>query len=70
LHHFEFEAFGREFEWYVINTVFSWKGTTQLVFMDSLPPAVARQGFVTSTIWQEICSRQDQPILTLVAADL
>ena len=28
----------------------------------SPPPGVARQGFVTSTIWQVICSRKDQPI--------
>jgi len=65
LHHFEFKAFRREFEWYVLNTVFSCKGTFQSVFM-ALPPEVALQGFVTSTIWQEICSRQDQPIFLLL----
>jgi len=33
LHHFEFKTFYREFEWYVMNSVFSWKGTIESVFM-------------------------------------
>ena len=44
LHHFESEAFRREFKWYVMNSVFSWKGTIQSVFMCLPPPGVARQG--------------------------
>jgi len=67
LHHFEFKAFCPEFEWYVMNSVFSWKGTIQSVFMVLPPPGVARQGFVTSTIWQEICSRKDRPIFSLLS---
>jgi len=71
LHHFEFKAFCREFEWCVMNSVFSWKGTIQIGFMVLPPPGLARQGFVTSTIWQEICSRKDWPIfLLLLRADL
>ena len=66
MHHFEFKAFCRKFEWYVMNSVFSWKGTIQSVFMVLPPPGVARQGFVTSTIWQEICSWKDRPIFPLV----
>ena len=49
-----------------MNSVFSWKGTIQSVFMVLPSPGVARQGFVTSTIWQEICSRKDRPIFLLV----
>ena len=49
-----------------MNSVFSWKGTIQSVFKVLHPPGVARQGFVTSTIWQEICSRKDRPIIPLV----
>jgi len=37
------------------------------ISMASPPPGVARQGFVTSTIWQKICSRKDQPIFLLLA---
>ena len=67
---FESEAFRREFEWYIVNTVFSWKGTIQLVFMVLPPPGVARQGFVTSTIWHQICSRQDQTMFQSCAGTL
>ena len=65
MHQFEFKAFGPEFEWYVMNSVFSWKGTIQSVFMVLPPPGVARQGFLTSTIWQENCSRKNRPIFPL-----
>jgi len=49
-----------------MNSVFSWKETIQSVFMVLPPPGVARQGFVTSTMWQEICSRKDRPIFPLL----
>jgi len=48
-----------------MNSVFSWKGTIQSVFMVLPPPGVARQGFVTSTIWQEICSPERYAKITV-----
>jgi len=66
LHQFEFKAFGPEFKWYVMNSVFSWKGTIQSVFILLPPPGVAHQGFVTSTIWQKNCFRKNVPIFRLV----
>jgi len=65
LHHFEFKAFRREFEWYVMISVFSWKRTFESV-LPPPPPGVDHQGFVTSTIWQEFCSRKDQPMFLLL----
>jgi len=51
-----------EFEWYAMNFVFSWKQPLNRCSW----PGLARQGFVTSTIWQEICSWKDQPIFPLL----
>jgi len=56
LHHFEFKTFYREFEWYVMNSVFSWKGTIESVFMVLPFPEVARQGFVTIDPFKSIFS--------------
>ena len=63
---FRIQSIFREFEWYVMNSVFLWKRTFESVFM----AAVARQGFVTSTIWHEICSWKHQPIFPLVTSHL
>jgi len=41
---FESEAFRREFEWYIVNTVFSWKETFQSVFMALPPPRSSPPG--------------------------
>ena len=38
MYHFEFKASCREFDLYVMNSVFSWKRTIQSVFMVLTPP--------------------------------